>query len=274
MKALISMFRVTLNRKSNALARMFLAYVLLTFTGCLKGEKSSSPSPDNSNPPNYFAGPSKSVESLTELPSCDGSSRGNLYFVETNAQFEICKAAGWTTIDVTGQPGPQGSQGLQGNQGPQGPQGAQGPQGPVGSQGPQGPIGPSGISRLITVDQLGINVGAQSSAWWGQPFSIVGTTTAQISYRKVSGNCSVCTGSQNGGCYYGHMALELSPSDTGSNWDNSISVAPTMTDQIASTTKTFSFDVTLMRRARIRFGSFGQASTCIADFWINAQELP
>ncbi len=60
------------------------------------------------------------VESNNNLPECDNSILGRLYFIADTNSFEYCAMAGWTSIDIKGDMGPTGPQG------PAGPQGANG----------------------------------------------------------------------------------------------------------------------------------------------------
>lgn len=67
--------------------------------GC-SGSGGGSGSPATSYPHNAFA-----VTLESDLPPCSGDIVGRLYYIETTDIFKVCKAAGWTTIDVGGSDG-------------------------------------------------------------------------------------------------------------------------------------------------------------------------
>jgi hypothetical protein len=78
------------------------------------------------------------VQSSSNLPTCDSSTDGRLYYVVYESGFQVCSGDSWELIDLTG------SDGAQGPAGPAGEDGAQGPAGPAGEDGAQGPVGPAG----------------------------------------------------------------------------------------------------------------------------------
>jgi len=78
------------------------------------------------------------VQGSSDLPACDSSTDGRLYYVAYESGFQACSGGSWELIDLTG------SDGAQGPAGPAGADGAQGPAGPAGADGAQGPAGPAG----------------------------------------------------------------------------------------------------------------------------------
>ena len=66
------------------------------------------------------------VQSSSNLPICDSSTDGRLYYVVYESGFQVCSGDSWELIDLTGSDG------------------AQGPAGPAGEDGAQGPVGPAG----------------------------------------------------------------------------------------------------------------------------------
>jgi len=78
------------------------------------------------------------VQGSSDLPACDSSTDGRLYYVAYESGFQACSGGSWELIDLTG------SDGAQGPSGPAGADGAQGPSGPAGADGAQGPSGPAG----------------------------------------------------------------------------------------------------------------------------------
>lgn len=66
--------------------------------------------------------------------------------------------SGATTVNVIGDPGPQGLAGPTGADGPTGPQGLAGADGADGAAGPQGSAGADGVDGIPTfVDEVGLN---------------------------------------------------------------------------------------------------------------------
>ena len=54
------------------------------------------------------------AQTVNDLPTCDSTSHGRLYYVENNSEFQVCKTSGWTVINITG---PQGLAGANGTNG-------------------------------------------------------------------------------------------------------------------------------------------------------------
>ena len=66
------------------------------------------------------------VQSEAELPECDSSTDGRLYYLSTDSGFRACSGGSWSNIDLTGPAGADGQDGSDGEQGPQGPAGSDG----------------------------------------------------------------------------------------------------------------------------------------------------
>ncbi|MDG1540238.1 MAG: hypothetical protein P8Q46_01620 [Candidatus Thalassarchaeaceae archaeon] len=66
------------------------------------------------------------VQGSSNLPSCDSTTEGRLYYVSSESGFQTCSNGSWQSIDLTG------------------PNGDQGPAGPAGADGEAGPAGPAG----------------------------------------------------------------------------------------------------------------------------------
>ena len=80
-----------------------------------------------------------SVQSSSDLPTCDSATDGRLYYVSSESGFQACSNGVWQSIDLTGPSGPQGPAGTDGAEGPIGPAGADGADGEAGAIGPAGP---------------------------------------------------------------------------------------------------------------------------------------
>lgn len=82
----------------------------------------------------------------SELPVCDDSRDGFLYFISSTKTFKGCDGIAWQVIDTRGEKGDKGDQGEQGEQGIAGPQGEQGVQGAQGVAGIAGTNGTNGVN--------------------------------------------------------------------------------------------------------------------------------
>ena len=89
-----------------------------------------------------------SVQSSSDLPTCDSATDGRLYYVSSESSFQACSDSVWEFIDLTGQAGEQGPAGAEGAVGPAGPSGTDGVDGANGEIGPTGPAGPAGLSLI------------------------------------------------------------------------------------------------------------------------------
>ena len=65
--------------------------------------------------------PDAKVVSSSELPVCDSTIQGQLFFLLDKKEFKFCTDAVYETIDITGDKGSTGPTGLGGPQGPAGP---------------------------------------------------------------------------------------------------------------------------------------------------------
>lgn len=81
----------------------------------------------------------------SELPVCDSSRDGFLYFLSDTKTFKGCDGFAWQEIDTRGERGEQGIAGRDGSDGQDGQDGTNGTDG-VGTQGPQGIQGIQGVA--------------------------------------------------------------------------------------------------------------------------------
>ena len=70
------------------------------------------------------------VQGSSDLPLCDSTTEGRLYYVSSESGFQACSNASWQSIDLTG---PNGEQGPAGTAGPAGADGEAGPEGVAGT---------------------------------------------------------------------------------------------------------------------------------------------
>nr|AIF06417.1 hyalin repeat-containing protein [uncultured marine group II/III euryarchaeote KM3_192_B10] len=82
-----------------------------------------------------------------DLPNCDSESMSRLYYVEADAGFHTCTNAGWSFVNLTGQPNPPGNSGTDGQNG------TDGQAGETGETGDQGEPGADGHSALAATGE-------------------------------------------------------------------------------------------------------------------------
>ena len=89
----------------------FGGYVLMNQQGENEDDE-GGPNDENSSLNEWFV---YSVASSDGLPDCDESTKGRLYYVESESSFYICKSNGWMFIDLTGESGATGTPGQNGS---------------------------------------------------------------------------------------------------------------------------------------------------------------
>ncbi len=90
-----------------------LGVTLTALSGCLTA--TDSPEPDQSM--EFQDWNVYHATSLLELPMCDDSHEGKLYYVSGTSSFHACSTGSWTEIDIRGPIGVQGEAGPQGEAG-------------------------------------------------------------------------------------------------------------------------------------------------------------
>ncbi|HIG20203.1 MAG: hypothetical protein CXT67_03460 [Methanobacteriota archaeon] len=85
------------------------------------------------------------VQSDDDLPACESSILGRLYYVESTSGFETCTGSGWVFVDLTGPSGTDGTNGTNGQGGADGIDGINGTNGIEGTNGTNGQDGADGI---------------------------------------------------------------------------------------------------------------------------------
>ena len=84
------------------------------------------------------------VTSIDTLPRCDSSINNQIFFIASEASFQVCQGSIWAAIDLTGQSGTDGKDGLNGNNGTDGSNGTDGEDGQNGESGQNGADGSDG----------------------------------------------------------------------------------------------------------------------------------
>ena len=108
------------------------------------------------------------INSVANLPDCDNTRNGFLYYIAQTKQFEACNGSAWIVVDLTG---PTGEQGTAGTQGP---------------TGEQGPAAPSSLDHyfgdLISTDKLisnGLTITRSVTKYWtAQGGTLIKTCTS------------------------------------------------------------------------------------------------
>jgi hypothetical protein len=75
-----------------------LLMVSAPMAGCVGGN-------DESNPDNEELSDDWNVHfaaTAADLPTCDETTNGRLYYIESGAQFQVCKTTGWEIISIQG----------------------------------------------------------------------------------------------------------------------------------------------------------------------------
>jgi ELWxxDGT repeat protein len=133
-----------------------LLMVSAPMAGCVGGN-------DESNPDNEELSDDWNVHfaaTAADLPTCDETTNGRLYYIESGAQFQVCKTTGWEIISIQGPVGANGADGTDGQDGAPGSNGADGTNGQDGApgadgsdgtNGQDGAAGEDGVSTLIRV---------------------------------------------------------------------------------------------------------------------------
>lgn len=86
--------------------------LLLSMVSCGKKESLHGPEPTPEIPYNAYA-----AATTADLPECNEARKGQLFYVEADKQFRVCRASWWQVIDLRGPTGPSGPTGAAGKDG-------------------------------------------------------------------------------------------------------------------------------------------------------------
>ncbi len=107
---------------------VLFAFLMMTMSlaGCLSGDAGED-GEDGKDGAEGVAGPAGEdgsslhmVSSSADLPNCDSTHLGQIYFVSEEGAFQVCSTNGWAVVDLTGPEGPAGSDGIDGVDGADG----------------------------------------------------------------------------------------------------------------------------------------------------------
>ena len=125
-----------MNRK---IAMLFcLLMISAPIAGCVDGGDELSPDEDVAQLDDWNV---HFAATAADLPTCDETTNGRLYYVEADGQFQVCKTAGWEVITIQGA---NGANGINGTNATNGTDGADGQDGTPGADGINGSAGLTG----------------------------------------------------------------------------------------------------------------------------------
>tara|TARA_B100001142_G_C14344895_1_gene659538 strand:- start:156 stop:926 length:771 start_codon:yes stop_codon:yes gene_type:complete len=92
----------TVKPMKRTLALLFcLLMITISFTGCIGGDIETSEGEDvvledTDDWPTYY------VPTSGDLPTCDSTTLGQLYYVEADTNFQACMSTGWQVVEIGG----------------------------------------------------------------------------------------------------------------------------------------------------------------------------
>ena len=110
---------------------LILALVALTLVAC--GSSDNSTTSQNSDDGSVQLYGAKVATSASNLPTCDSTQVGQLFYVLADEEFQFCSSEGYQSIDLRGSTGANGADGENGTNGTNGTNGADGEDGADGS---------------------------------------------------------------------------------------------------------------------------------------------
>ena len=90
------------------------------------------------------------VVTVDELPDCNTTLLGQIFFVSGEGAFQVCSTTGWAVVDLTGPAGTAGADGLDGTNGTDGADGSDGADGAPGADGADGTNGSASPNTMLT----------------------------------------------------------------------------------------------------------------------------
>ena len=110
---------------------LILALVALTLVAC--GSSDNSTTSQNSDDGSVQLYGAKVATSASNLPTCDSTQVGQLFYVLADEEFQFCSSEGYQSINLRGSTGANGADGENGTNGTNGTNGADGEDGAGGS---------------------------------------------------------------------------------------------------------------------------------------------
>ena len=152
----INRIRLHHTMKKMIAVQFCLLMLISSLSGCLGSEDVEKDS-DTEKPSLLGDWDVFSVQSVSELPACDGDTDGRLYYIETDSQFQTCANNVWSVIDLMGSDGAMGAEGLSGTDGTNGTDGTDGTDGMDGIDGADGSPGMDGMNGTNGADGQDVN---------------------------------------------------------------------------------------------------------------------
>lgn len=192
-------------------------------TGGTKSGKGNEPLGDPNATQAAAVANAWAVASEDDLPECDAARKGQLYFVESDETFRVCRSNGWAEIDLRGEDGQDGTNGKDGKNGTNGTNGKDGANGATGATGATGAGGSSGATSFDIIQKIACT--KDINADWQVKYSaiefsnhmvfvtcVAKTLETQVSYSTIYAD------SQNGS-YTGYCGLRWDVDGGGGEWE-------------------------------------------------------
>ena len=114
---------------------ILLLIILAPLSGCLGGEEGIEGEIGPVGPMGESGSSLHLVVTSDELPDCNTTLLGQIFFVSSAGEFQVCSITGWAIVDLSG---PAGADGTNGTDGVNGTDGANGEDGADGTNGTDG----------------------------------------------------------------------------------------------------------------------------------------
>ena len=103
-------FRLSM-KKVHAILFSFLM-ITMSMAGCLSGDTGADGEEGVAGPVGEAGSSLHLVVTADELPDCNTTLLGQIFFVSGEGAFQVCSTTGWAVVDLTGPEGPAGARRL------------------------------------------------------------------------------------------------------------------------------------------------------------------
>tara|TARA_B100002052_G_scaffold132350_1_gene121576 strand:+ start:166 stop:2100 length:1935 start_codon:yes stop_codon:yes gene_type:complete len=122
----------------------------MSLAGCLSGDAGEDGAEGVAGPVGEAGSSLHLVVTADELPDCNTTLLGQIFFVSGEGAFQVCSTTGWAVVDLTGPAGTAGADGLDGTNGTDGADGSDGADGAPGADGADGTNGSASPNTMLT----------------------------------------------------------------------------------------------------------------------------
>ena len=159
-------------KQASTVVFALMMMMTVSLAGCFGGDDGDSN--DETPTDSLFDWQVHFAASAADLPVCNDDTNGRLYYVDADAEFQVCKTSGWEIIEITGPAGVTGTSGVNG------------------THGMDGQNGVDGTSILITIHN------STSCATGGNTFEIGSDSSSDgvLDFTEVNVIMDVCNGAQ------------------------------------------------------------------------------